>query len=167
MDLMAGLRAAMAADDAYYKDRGIFQGKSASATAGAIVIDMAYGWTDPAYAGGSARLDSAIAAIQKLLPACRTKSADRLYDLGHSRAADQVGRRLLAEVPQVGPPRCESTSASNRSRPSTSSPRNTPAAFAGTPLVGWLIGHQVDTLLITGCSTSLRRATAVDAKAFS
>ena len=39
------------------------------------------------------------------------------------------------------------------------------SAFAGTPLVGHLVEHRVDTLLITGCSTSACvRATATDAK---
>src|SRR5262249_35440007 len=41
------------------------------------------------------------------------------------------------------------------------------SAFAGTALVGHLIGHRVDTLLITGCSTSACvRATATDAKSY-
>ena len=31
---------------------------------------MAYGWTDPAYAPGSARLDEEVAGIQRLLPQC-------------------------------------------------------------------------------------------------
>ncbi|HJZ53800.1 MAG TPA: isochorismatase family protein, partial [Gemmataceae bacterium] len=39
------------------------------------------------------------------------------------------------------------------------------SAFAGTPLIGHLVRHRVDTLLITGCSTSACvRATATDAK---
>jgi maleamate amidohydrolase len=39
------------------------------------------------------------------------------------------------------------------------------SAFAGTPLAGHLIGKRVDTLLITGCSTSACvRASATDAK---
>src|SRR6185312_11972119 len=39
------------------------------------------------------------------------------------------------------------------------------SAFAGTPLIGHLVGRWVDTLLITGCSTSACvRATATDAK---
>src|SRR5439155_13839497 len=39
------------------------------------------------------------------------------------------------------------------------------SAFAGTPLVSHLSPHRVDTLLITGCSTSACvRATATDAK---
>src|SRR3954449_5446692 len=56
MDPMEGLRAAKAAVDAYYKERGIFQGKFGFGRSPAlVVIDMAYGWTDAAYAGGSAR----------------------------------------------------------------------------------------------------------------
>src|SRR5947209_2238550 len=80
MNPMEGLRSAMAAVDAYYKAQGIFQGKFGFGPRPAlIVIDMAYGWTDPAYAGGSARLDSAIAAIQKLLPPARKKAIPIIY----------------------------------------------------------------------------------------
>src|SRR5262245_5862870 len=74
MNALEQLRAAMATVDAYYKDRGIFQGTFGFGKRPAlVVIDMAYGWTDPAYAGGSARLDPAIAAIQQLLPVARSK----------------------------------------------------------------------------------------------
>jgi nicotinamidase-related amidase len=41
------------------------------------------------------------------------------------------------------------------------------SAFAGTPLAGLLMEHGIDTLLITGCSTSACvRATATDAKTY-
>ena len=41
------------------------------------------------------------------------------------------------------------------------------SAFFGTHLAPYLIGHGVDTLLITGCSTSACiRATATDAKSY-
>ena len=44
-------------------------------------------------------------------------------------------------------------------------PKEHASAFAGTPLLGHLIAHRIDTLLITGCSTSACvRATATDAK---
>src|SRR5215831_9537841 len=72
VDAMTMMRAAMAEVEAYYRERGIFQGRFGFGTSPAlIVIDMAYGWTDPSYAGGSARLDSAIAAINRLLPLAR------------------------------------------------------------------------------------------------
>src|SRR5438876_2265598 len=80
MDPMEGLRAAMAATDAYYKERGIFQGRFGFGRRPAlVVIDMAYGWTDPAYAGGSARLDAAVAALQVLLPVARHKAVPIYY----------------------------------------------------------------------------------------
>lgn len=41
------------------------------------------------------------------------------------------------------------------------------SAFAGTALAGHLLADRIDTLLITGCSTSACvRATATDAKTF-
>ena len=74
MSAMDSLRAAMAEVDAFYKERGIFQGKFGFGKRPAlVVIDMAYGWTDAAYAGGSARLDPAIAAIAQLLPVAPSK----------------------------------------------------------------------------------------------
>jgi hypothetical protein len=65
MDPLEGLRAAMAAVDAYYRERGLFQGRFGFGQSPAlVVIDMAYGWTDPSFAGGSRRLDAAVTAIQ-------------------------------------------------------------------------------------------------------
>src|SRR5947209_55934 len=47
------------------------------------------------------------------------------------------------------------------------SSRRSSALAAGTPLLGHLIGAHVDTLLITGCSTSACvRASATDAKSY-
>src|SRR5712671_3041674 len=80
MEPMDGLRAAMAAVDAYYKERGIFQGRFGfGKTPALVIIDMAYGWTDPAYAGGSARLDPAIEVILQLLPIARSKRVPIYY----------------------------------------------------------------------------------------
>jgi hypothetical protein len=50
MDPMVGLLTAMASVEAYYKSRGIFQGKFGFGKRPVfVIIDMAYGWTDPAY----------------------------------------------------------------------------------------------------------------------
>lgn len=170
MDLMAGLQAAMAADDAYYKERGIFQGKFGFGKRPAlIVIDMAYGWTDPAYAGGSARLDSAIAAIQKLLPACRAKKLPIIYTTSVYR--DEPQFKSAADFsPKFRKWDERACAIDERVKPLPNEyviGKEHASAFAGTPLVGWLIGQQVDTVLVAGCSTSACvRATAVDAKSF-
>src|SRR5688572_16447594 len=91
MDPMEGLRAAMAAVDAYYRERGIFQGRFGFGESPAlVVIDMAYGWTDPAYAAGSARLDTAVAAIARLLPAARGKGIPVIYTTSPYRDEPQL-----------------------------------------------------------------------------
>src|SRR5437868_2224863 len=80
MTPLDGLRAAMADVERYYKERDIFQDRFGfGARPALILIDMSYGWTDAAYAGGSARLDTAVAAIQKLLPAARAKDVPVIY----------------------------------------------------------------------------------------
>src|SRR5262249_30084580 len=78
--LLGKLREVMAAVDAFYKERGIFQGRFGFGQSPAlVVIDMAYGWTVPAAGGGSARLTPALAAIQQLLPVVRQKGVPVIY----------------------------------------------------------------------------------------
>src|SRR6478752_3374358 len=91
MDPTEGLRAAMAAVDHFYKERGIFQDRFGFGKNPAlVVIDMAYGWTDPAYAGGSARLDSTIEPIRKLLAAARAKVVPVYYTTSVYHAVPQL-----------------------------------------------------------------------------
>ena len=166
MDPLEGLRAAMAAVDAYYKERGIFQGRFGFGQSPALlVIDMAYGWTDPAYAGGSARLDAAVAAIARLLPAARERRVPVFYTTG----VDRPQLKSAADYsPGFRPWDRRACEIDERLRPAATElvlVKEHASAFAGTPLIGHLVAHQVDTLLITGCSTSACvRATATDAK---
>jgi nicotinamidase-related amidase len=168
MDALEGLRAAMAVVEAYYKERGIFQGRFGFGRRPAlVVIDMAYGWTDPAYAGGSARLDTAIAALRKLLPAARARKLPLIFTTSPYHEQPQLksaadfspgfrrwDRRACEIDERVLPLPGEYVLYKEHA-----------SAFAGTPLVGHLLGRGVDTLLITGCSTSACvRATATDAK---
>ena len=170
MGALTGLRAAMQEVDAYYKERGIFQGRFGFGESPAlIIIDMAYGWTDPAYAGGSARLDEAVRAIQQLLPAARARRIPIIYTTSpfhevpqFKSAADfspnfrKWDRRACAIDERLQPLSAEYVIYKEHA-----------SAFAGTPLVGHLVGGRVDTLLITGCSTSACvRATATDAKSY-
>jgi maleamate amidohydrolase len=169
MDPMEGLRAAMAVVDAYYRERGIFQGRFGFGESPAlVVIDMAYGWTDPAYAGGSARLDSAIAALQQLLPAARA----RAIPITFTTSPYVEGQQQLKSAADFSPNfrrwdrrACE---IDERVRPLPGEyviAKEHASAFAGTPLIGHLVARRVDTLLISGCSTSACvRATATDAK---
>jgi nicotinamidase-related amidase len=166
---------AMAAVDAYYRERGIFQDRFGfGAKPAVVVVDFAYGWTDDAYAGGSRRLDMPVENTARLLEFIRSGRKDvpivyttSLYrpetgDQPFKSAADQSSKfrawdeRACQIDARVAPtPRdlvVEKESAS---------------AFFGTHLAGYLIEHRVDTLLITGCSTSACiHATAVDAKSY-
>jgi nicotinamidase-related amidase len=168
MNAREDLRAAMAEVEAYYKQRGIFQGRFGFGQRPAlVVIDMAYGWTDPAYAGGSARLDSAIEAIRQLLLVAREKSVPIIFTTSPyteqpslKSAADyspnfrRWDRRACAIDERVAPLAAEYVLLKEHA-----------SAFAGTPLISHLVARRVDTLLITGCSTSACvRATATDAK---
>jgi len=171
MDALTGLRAAMAEVDRYYKDRGIFQHKFGFGVSPAlIVIDMAYAWTDPAYAGGSARLDSAILALQRLLPAARNKQIPVIYT---TSPFEQYRQQRMFKSAADDSTRFRTWD--QRACEIDERVRQLPAeylifkehasAFSGTPLIGHLTALRVDTLLITGCSTSACvRATATDAK---
>jgi maleamate amidohydrolase len=168
MDVMEGLRAAMAAVDAYYRERGIFQDRFGFGESPAlVVIDMAYGWTDPAYAGGSARLDAVIAGIARLLPAAREKEVPVIYTSSPFREQPQLksAEDFSSRFRKWDRRACE---IDERVRPLPGEyllHKEHASAFAGTPLIGHLVARRVDTLLITGCSTSACvRATATDAK---
>jgi nicotinamidase-related amidase len=167
---MDGLRAAMAVVDAYYKERGIFQGRFGFGQRPAlVVIDMAYGWTDPAYAGGSARLDAAVEAIRQLLPVARSRGVPIVYTT--SPVQEKPPIKSAADFsPNFRPWDQRACEIDERLRPLASEyviQKEYASAFAGTPLVGHLLGRRVDTLLITGCSTSACvRATATDAKSY-
>jgi nicotinamidase-related amidase len=168
MDPMEGLRAAMAAVDAFYKQRGIFQGRFGFGQCPAlVVIDMAYGWTDAAYAGGSARLDAAVTAIRQLLPAARAKRVPVVYTT--ARFTEEPQLKSAADFsPGFHKWDRRACEIDERLRPAPGEyiiHKEHASAFAGTALVGHLIEARVDTLLITGCSTSACvRATATDAK---
>lgn len=169
MDTLESLRAAMAAVDAYYKERGIFQGQFGFGQRPAlVVIDMAYGWTDPAYAGGSGRLDSAVTALQRLLPAARAKGIPIIYTTSPPAQPPQL-KSAMDFSPDFRPWDRRACEIDERLRPLPGEYivyKEHASAFAGTALIGHLVGHRIDTLLIAGCSTSACvRATATDAKA--
>jgi nicotinamidase-related amidase len=167
MNPVDGLRAAMQAVDEFYKERGIFQERFGFGKRPAlIVIDMAYGWTDPAYAGGSARLDSAIEAIRRLLVEARARKVPIFFT---TSAASAPGLKSAADYSpgfrKWDERACDIDERVRMVPGEILLHKEHASAFAGTPLVGHLFHHGVDTLLITGCSTSACvRATATDAK---
>lgn len=168
-----GVAAAHQAVDAvrrYYTERGIFRPTFGFGQRPAlIIIDMAYGWTDPAYATGSTRLDVAVAGIQRLLPLCRGRDVPVIYTTSPFREDDD-DPMLARETGQYRAWDERACQIDARLRPETGDfviHKENASAFFGTHLAAYLIEHRIDTLLITGCSTSACvRATATDARAY-
>ena len=170
MDPMEGLRVALKALEDWYKERGIFQGRFGFGQNPALVIiDMAYGWTDPIYSGGSARLDGAVEAIAQLLSVARAKNVPIFYTT--ALYSDEPQFKSAAEsAPGFRKWDRHACEIDARLAPAAGErvyAKEHASAFAGTTLVNHLLGHRVDTLLLTGCSTSACvRATATDAKVY-
>jgi nicotinamidase-related amidase len=170
MDLKAVQEVIQSVRD-YYDERGIFLTKFGFGRKPAlIVIDMAYGWTDPAYATGSARLDEAVEGIRRLLPACRAKRAPIIYTTSPFREDEEVmhtrpeaGARYRAWDARA----CEIDARLKPQKGDFIIYKENASAFFGTHLASYLIERGVDTLIIAGCSTSACvRATATDARAY-
>jgi len=165
------LNDAMQSVDAYYRERGIFQDRFGFGERPAIVVvDFAYGWTDDAYAGGSARLDEPVDATRRLLDAARPQGIPVIFTTSPYRPAsgDQPFKSAADASPTFREWDQRACEIDRRVAPQPKDlviAKESASAFAGTHLAGYLIGHRVDTLLITGCSTSACiRATATDAK---
>ena len=132
-----------------------------------LIVDFVVGFTDPAMYGGGNILD-AVAQTRSLLAAFRARGlpiaftrvvyADDGADAGvFCRKA--VGLERLTEhalagqiVPELAPQAGELVVRKTQ-----------PSAFFGTMLAPWLGGHGVDTVIVTGCTTSgCVRASVVD-----
>lgn len=168
---MEHTKAAIDSVRAYYQGQGIFLKKFGFGRKPALlIIDMAYGWTDPAYATGSSRLDETVRAIQELLPPCRAKGVPVICTTSpfrpdaeepmHAQPGTKGFRRWDERACQLD----------QRLAPLPGDLvlyKDNASAFFGTHLAPYLIERGVDTLLITGCSTSACvRASATDARAY-
>ncbi len=167
------LRDAFRSVEEDYRTRGIFQDRFGFGRSPALaVVDFAYGWTDEAYAGGSRRLDGPVEATRRLLDAARARALPVIYTTSPWRpeGGDQPFKSAADRSPGF---RAWDERASRIDERVAPHPRDlilekeNASAFFGTHLVSYLIAHGVDTLLITGCSTSACiRATATDAKSY-
>lgn len=171
MDLEA-VRAAIHSVRDFYEQQGIFMkqfgyGKSPAL----LVIDMAYGWTDPEYATGSQRLDEAIVGINRLLPVCRRKQLPIIYTTYPAPRNDEEPMHSTDEAKtRYVPWDAHACEIDDRLAPHPEDLiiyKENASAFFGTSLAAYLIDNRIDTLIITGCSTSACvRATATDARAY-
>ena len=167
------LKEAMDSTDHFYKERGIFQDQFGfGAKAAIVVVDFAYGWTDDSYAGGSSRLDVPVQNTARLLASARTHQIPVIYTTSPYRPAggDQPFKSAADFSPGFREWNRRACQIDDRVAPAPEDlilEKENASAFFGTHLTAYLVEHHVDTLLITGCSTSACiRATATDAKSF-
>jgi nicotinamidase-related amidase len=167
------LQDAMRAGEEDYRERRIFQDRFGfGRTPAVVVVDFAYGWTDEAYAGGSRRLDGPVEATRRLLKAARLREIPIVYTTSPWRpgSGDQPFKSAADRSPGFRTWDERACRIDQRVAPEPTDlviEKVNASAFFGTHLAPYLIGHRVDTLLITGCSTSACiRATATDAKSY-
>jgi maleamate amidohydrolase len=150
-----------------YQQQGFGHSSGFGARPALLIVDFVVGFTDPIHFGGGNIL-SAVAHTQKLLTVARARRlpiaytrvvyADDGADAGvfstKAKGLDQFTENLpLGQiVPELTP------------LPGELVVRKTqPSAFFGTSLAAWFISKQVDTVIVTGCTTSgCVRASVVD-----
>ncbi len=134
-----------------------------------IVIDVNVGFTDPA-SPLVCDLEDVVGAIGELLDASRTAQIPIVYTTVEYSKGDQVAAKaFIDKIPVLttlaaGSPWVE---IDPRIAPGPGEPvlkKLFASSFFGTPLQALLTAHDVDTLIVTGASTSgCVRATVVDA----
>ncbi|MEM7169731.1 MAG: isochorismatase family protein [Pseudomonadota bacterium] len=160
-----------ASDLETYKRQG-YGGKSGFGSSPAvIVVDFVNGFADPNQFGGG-NINHAIGNTVELLSAAR----DAELPIAYSRVVYADDGADTGVFCLKSPNLAKLTENAHRSkivdalspRPGDYIVRKTqPSAFFGTNLSAWLISKGVDTLIITGCTTSgCVRATVVDSMSF-
>jgi nicotinamidase-related amidase len=156
-------------DEQFFKERGFGQRIGFGKHPALMIIDILNAFTDPSMPLG-ANLDSQIGAITPLLEVARTKKLpvlfstvryddDDLKDAG-IWALKQKGITTL----RAGTPGVEVDPRMSFQHGEALIVKKYASCFFGTDLVPRLLAHGVDTLVMTGCTTSgCVRATAVDA----
>lgn len=153
----------------FFDDRGFGQGLELGARPALLVVDMMTAFTDASYDLG-ADLDTEIEAIARLQTAAERADVPVIYVYSAYDESDLDGGVLWiqkqggAEVLEVG---SEAVAIDERLDPGEDATRlrkKAASAFFGTDLAAQLTSRRVDTVVVTGCTTSgCIRATAVDA----
>jgi maleamate amidohydrolase len=156
-------------DEAFFRERGFGLKIGFGARPALIIIDMIKAFTDPAMMLG-ANLDRQIEATQPLLAAARERRIPTIFSTVMYHEADlaDAGIWTLKQKGVVtlkaGTDLVDVDPRLDFGHRDVLLVKKYASCFFGTDLVSKLVSRQVDTLIITGCTTSgCVRATAVDA----
>ena len=151
-----------------YHERGIGMRLGFGDRPAVIVIDMSRAFTDPSYKVGC-DMTPTVEAIGQVLAAARARRTPVFYTVIAYRPDGLDGGLFVRKVPallelQLDDP--ASLEIDPRIEPAEGEPvimKKYASAFHGTSLVSMLVAEGIDTLILTGCSTSgCVRAAAVD-----
>ena len=152
-----------------YTERGFGRRSGAGSRPALVVVDLVYGFTDPA-SPLWCDADAAVAATAELLAAARAGGAPVAYTtVAYDEAGARVAAAFIAKVPTLRTlaPGTRWPQIDARIEPRADEPvllKLFASAFFGTPLAAMLAAHGTDTVVVTGASTSgCVRATVVDA----
>lgn len=137
-------------------------------TIGLLIVDFVNGFTDPDLFGGG-NIAEAIAQTEGLLTACRRANLPIAYTriVFETDASDH--NLLTEKVPSMArlTEQAPASQVVDELAPRAGERvvrKRLPSAFFGTDLAAWYTARGVDTLLITGCTTSgCVRASVLDA----
>ena len=159
----------MTTDKEFFKQRGFGLRIGFGERPALVVIDMLKAFTDPSMMLG-ANLDAQVEAIKPLLAVARERKFPTIFSTVIYEDADfkDAGIWALKQKGVVtlkaGTNGVEVDPRLDFRKTDTLLVKKYASCFFGTDLVPRLLAHRVDTLIITGCTTSgCVRATAVDA----
>lgn len=154
---------------AYYTTRGWCGPVGFGERPALIVIDLARAWMDPDSKVGT-DLSAVVGNVVRLLAKARLAKIPIFFTTiayePNLSDAGEVRRKKLQHCEEFikGSQNVELLPQLERRPEEVLIVKQRPSAFFGTTLLSQLIGHRVDTLIITGCSTSgCIRATAESA----
>jgi maleamate amidohydrolase len=142
----------------FYAERGLGARTGFGERPAVLVIDMAVAFNDPAYKVGADQT-AAVEAIAELLPAARKAGAPVYYTTTayhpDGRDAGMFARKVPALLElQLGD---EGVEIDPRLAPAEGEHviiKKHSSSFLGTNLLSLLVEDRVDTIIVTGCSTS-------------
>ncbi|MFC3124389.1 isochorismatase family protein [Pseudoroseomonas globiformis] len=153
-----------------YKAQGMGQSVGLGRRLALVVVDFVNGFIDPAHFGGG-NISDAVRCTVPLLGEARRRS----WPIAHTRVVYADDGSDAGAFARKSPGLLKLTEASPLSQivpeliPAAGEliiRKRQASAFFGTELAGWLMWRGVDTVLVTGCTTSgCVRATVVDAVA--
>jgi maleamate amidohydrolase len=156
-------------DAEFFRQRGFGQKLGFGQRPALLIVDMAKAFTNPAMPLG-AKLDSQIEATQLLLRAARDRDAPVIfstvsYEDENLKDAGIFGMKQKGSATlRAGSEGVQIDSRLDFRKTDSLLVKKYASCFFGTDLVSRLLVCQVDTLIITGCTTSgCVRASAVDA----